>query len=117
MVPFAGWEMPVQYAGVIAEVNAVRTGVGIFDVSHMGRMIVRGVDTLAYLQSLVPSDLGRLKDDAGCYTFLPNASGGVVDDIIVYRRTETEFWVVFNAGCLTKTALGSKGIRLALMSS
>ena len=102
MVPFAGWEMPVQYAGVIAEVNAVRTGVGIFDVSHMGRMIVRGTDTLAYLQSLVPSDLSRLKDDAGCYTFLPNASGGVVDDIIVYRRTETEFWVVFNAGCLDK---------------
>ena len=102
MVPFAGWEMPVQYTGVIAEVKAVRSEAGIFDVSHMGRMVVRGPDTLAYLESIVPSDLSRLLDGYGCYTLLPNETGGVVDDIILYRRSKTEFWIVFNAGCLDK---------------
>jgi aminomethyltransferase len=98
MVPFAGWEMPVQYAGVIPEVKAVREAVGIFDVSHMGRVYVSGKDTVAFLQYLTTNDVSKLTDGAGQYSLLCRPSGNVIDDIIVYRITETQFLVVINAG-------------------
>src|SRR5438067_13181060 len=86
MVPFAGWEMPVQYAGVLPEVRAVREKVGLFDVSHMGRVRVRGRDALSYLQHLVVSDVSRLPDTGGAaqYSLLCLEAGGIIDDIIIY---------------------------------
>jgi aminomethyltransferase len=99
MVPFAGWEMPVQYAGVLPEVRAVRESAGLFDVSHMGRVRVRGRDALAYLQFLTVGDVSRLPEAGGTaqYSLLCLESGGVIDDIIVYRAGGEEFVVVINA--------------------
>jgi aminomethyltransferase len=98
MVPFAGWEMPVQYAGVIPEVKAVREAVGMFDVSHMGRVYITGEDVLAYLQYLTTNDVSKLIDGGGQYSMMCRPSGGVIDDIIVYRIKQTQFLVVINAG-------------------
>jgi aminomethyltransferase len=99
IVPFAGWEMPVQYAGVLPECKAVREGVGLFDVSHMGRARVRGAGAFDYLQYLVPSDLSKLPEAGGKaqYSLLCLESGGIIDDIIVYRLGPEEFIVVVNA--------------------
>lgn len=102
LVPFAGWEMPVQYTGVLPEVKAVREGVGLFDVSHMGRLALTGPDVEAYVQHLIASDASTLADGKGQYSLLCNETGGIVDDIIVYRRTESLWWIVYNAGCLEK---------------
>ncbi|MBC8142955.1 MAG: glycine cleavage system aminomethyltransferase GcvT [Armatimonadetes bacterium] len=97
IVPFAGWEMPVQYAGVIAEVNAVRTGVGVFDVSHMGRVRVHGHDAEAFLNHLTANDVAKLTPGKAHYSLICTDAGGVVDDIIVYRLGASEFIVVVNA--------------------
>lgn len=97
IVPFAGWEMPVQYAGVIAEVNAVRQGVGIFDVSHMGRVRVHGADAEAFLNRLTVNDVSKLMPGKAHYSLLCTDAGGVVDDVIVYRLGDAEFVVVVNA--------------------
>jgi aminomethyltransferase len=99
LVPFAGWEMPVQYAGVVPEVKAVRENVGLFDVSHMGRVRVRGKDAFDYLQHLTVSDLSQLPPEGGKaqYSLLCLESGGIIDDIIVYRLGTEEFIVVVNA--------------------
>jgi aminomethyltransferase len=99
IVPFAGWEMPVQYAGVLPEVKAVREHVGLFDVSHMGRVRVRGAQALDYLQYLVVSDVSRLSEEGGQgqYSLLCLEAGGVIDDIIIYRLRADEFIVVVNA--------------------
>jgi len=99
LVPFAGWEMPVQYQGVLAEVKAVRTSVGLFDVSHMGRVRVHGADALTYLQYLTVNDVARLPENGGVaqYSLLCREAGGVIDDIIVYRLGQNEFIVVVNA--------------------
>lgn len=99
MVPFGGWEMPVQYAGVLPEVKAVREGVGLFDVSHMGRVRVHGKDAFEYLQALVVSDVAKLPEEGGKgqYSLLCMESGGIIDDIIVYRLGLHEFIVVVNA--------------------
>ena len=97
IVPFAGWEMPVQYAGVIAEVNAVRTAVGMFDVSHMGRVRVHGADAGAFLDHITVNDVSKLSDNRAHYSLLCTDAGGVVDDIIVYRLAATDFIVVVNA--------------------
>jgi aminomethyltransferase len=98
VVPFAGWEMPVQYAGVVAEVKATREGVGLFDVSHMGRAYVVGEDAAAYLDRVTVNAIGKLNNFEGQYSLLCNEAGGIIDDIIVYRVRETEFLVIFNAG-------------------
>ena len=98
MVPFAGWEMPVQYAGVIPEVKAVRESVGVFDVSHMGRVYVKGEDAIDYLQYLTTNDVSKLGDSQGQYSLLCRETGLMIDDIIVYRVTQTYFLVVINAG-------------------
>src|SRR5579884_1737539 len=85
MVPCAGWEMPVQYAGVIAEHRAVRTDAGVFDVSHMGELEVEGPRAGELLQGALSNDLDRLEPGEAQYTLLTNETGGIVDDLIVYR--------------------------------
>src|SRR5918997_4584863 len=85
MVPFAGWEMPVQYDGVIAEHRAVRTDCGVFDVSHMGQIEVEGPRAHDLLQSLLSNDLDKIAPGAAQYTLLTNEAGGILDDLIAYR--------------------------------
>jgi len=97
MVPFAGYEMPVQYASIIAESKAVRDGVGMFDVSHMARLKFTGIDTFQFLETVTANDVSKLTDGTGQYSLLPNDHGGCVDDIIVYRINENEYRMVVNA--------------------
>jgi aminomethyltransferase len=97
MVPFAGYEMPVQYEGVIEEHRAVRTDCGAFDVSHMGELHVDGPTAQGFLQSMVSNDVDKLGDGEAQYTLLTNERGGIVDDLIVYRLGHGQFLVVCNA--------------------
>ena len=97
MVPFAGYEMPVQYAGVIEEHRAVRTDCGAFDVSHMGELHVDGPTAQGFLQSMLSNDVDKLEDGEAQYTLLTNEAGGIVDDLIVYRLGHGRFLVVCNA--------------------
>jgi aminomethyltransferase len=97
MVPFAGWEMPVQYAGVIAEHLAVRTAAGVFDVSHMGELEVEGPRAGELLQRALSNDLDRLAPGEAQYTLLTNEDGGIVDDLIAYRLGEHSYLLVVNA--------------------
>jgi aminomethyltransferase len=97
MVPFAGGEMPVQYEGVIQEHRAVRTDAGVFDVSHMGEFEVEGPQALPLLQSLLSNDLDRLEPGQAQYTLLTNETGGIVDDLIVYRLEPCRYLLVVNA--------------------
>src|SRR4051812_43389769 len=85
MVPFAGWEMPVQYAGVIPEHRAVREDCGVFDVSHMGELEIEGVHAEQLLQGLLSNDLAKVGVGQAQYTLLTNEQGGVIDDLIAYR--------------------------------
>ena len=91
MVPFAGWEMPVQYEGVISEHLAVRRDCGVFDVSHMGEFEVEGPRAREFLQSLLSNDLERIGPGQAQYTLLTNEPGGIVDDLIVYERGRRAF--------------------------
>jgi aminomethyltransferase len=97
LVPFAGWEMPVQYEGVIAEHRAVRTDAGVFDVSHMGELEVEGMRSLELLQGLLSNDLAKVLVGGAQYTLLTNERGGVIDDLIVYRIEEHRWLLVVNA--------------------
>jgi aminomethyltransferase len=98
MVDFAGWEMPVQYAGLKEEHHCVRNNVGLFDVSHMGEVFVRGENALKTLQWLTSNDVSKLKKGQAQYSLLPNHDGGIVDDIIVYCLEEkNEYLVCVNA--------------------
>jgi aminomethyltransferase len=97
MVPFAGWEMPVQYEGVIQEHRAVRADAGAFDVSHMGEIEIEGPRALELLQSLLSNDLDRLEAGEAQYTLLPNEHGGIIDDLIAYRLDRCRFLLVVNA--------------------
>jgi aminomethyltransferase len=97
MVPFAGWEMPVQYEGVIPEHVAVRTDAGVFDVSHMGELEVEGPRAQEFLQSMLSNALGRLQDGQAQYTLLTNESGGIIDDLIAYRLSPFRFLLIVNA--------------------
>ncbi len=98
MVPFAGWEMPVQYDGVIPEHRAVREDCGVFDVSHMGELEVEGPHARELLQSLLSNDLDRIGPGGAQYTLLTNGRGGIVDDLIVYELDPFRFLLVVNAG-------------------
>jgi aminomethyltransferase len=98
MVPFAGWEMPVQYEGVIAEHLAVRTDCGVFDVSHMGEIHVEGPTAHELLQSLLSNDLDKIGDGEAQYTLLTNDGGGIIDDLIAYRLSRFHYLLVVNAG-------------------
>jgi len=97
LVPFAGWEMPVQYTGIIEEHMAVRKTAGLFDVSHMGEARIRGRDAAAFLDRIMTNELSTLKPGAARYTLMCQPDGGCVDDLIIYRFSETEFLICLNA--------------------
>jgi aminomethyltransferase len=104
MVPFAGWEMPVQYTGVAAEHNAVRSRAGVFDVSHMGELTLHGPDALREANRLITNDLSVVRDGQAVYTCCCNDQGRILDDLIVYRYEATDILVVCNASNLDKIA-------------
>ncbi|HYG62420.1 MAG TPA: glycine cleavage system aminomethyltransferase GcvT [Thermoanaerobaculia bacterium] len=97
LVPFAGWEMPVQYAGVIDEHRAVRTAAGLFDVSHMGEVRVRGAGAEALLQRLTPNDVSKLVPGRAHYSGLLTEQGTYIDDVLVYKLADGDYMVVVNA--------------------
>ena len=97
IVPFAGFEMPVQYEGVIEEHRAVRVDCGVFDVSHMGEIHVDGPTAQAFLQGMLSNDVDRLSDGEAQYALLTNERGGIVDDLIAYRMAHGSFFLVVNA--------------------
>jgi aminomethyltransferase len=97
MVPFAGWEMPVQYEGVIAEHKTVRNDCGVFDVSHMGEFEVEGPRATEFLQATLSNDLDKIGPGQAQYTLLTNERGGILDDLIAYRLDEHRFLLVVNA--------------------
>lgn len=102
MVPFAGYEMPVQYEGVNAEHITVRNSVGVFDVSHMGEFLIEGPNALKLVQSVCSNDAAHLAIGQAQYSCLPNSNGGIVDDLIVYRLRELAFLLVVNASNIEK---------------
>lgn len=102
MVPFAGFNMPVQYEGVTAEHETVRNGVGVFDVSHMGEFLLTGPNALALIQKVTSNDASTLTIGRAQYSCLPNAEGGIVDDLIVYRMKEEQYLLVVNASNIEK---------------
>ena len=97
MVDFAGWDMPVQYSSIIEEHKTVRECVGLFDVSHMGEMIVYGEDALPFLNKLVPQDLKKLVDLKAVYCQLTNKNGGIIDDLIIYKLEDNKYLIIANA--------------------
>lgn len=97
MVPFAGWDMPVQYSGIVEEHKAVRQQVGVFDISHMGQLIVSGKGAEGFLNRVLTNNIAKLAPGQGQYTLLLNQTGGVIDDLIAYRTSEREFFLVVNA--------------------
>src|SRR5438309_2058659 len=97
MVPFAGWEMPVQYEGVIPEHRAVRADAGVFDVSHMGELEVEGPRATDLLQRLLSNDLDRIEPGQAQYTLLTNERGGIIDDLIAYRLDRFRYLLIVNA--------------------
>jgi len=97
LVPFAGWEMPVQYAGIREEHVAVRTKVGVFDVSHMGEIETRGPDAEAFLQRILSNDVSKIAEDGAQYSVLTKPDGGVLDDLFTYRLGPDHFLTVTNA--------------------
>jgi len=100
LVPFAGWNMPVQYTGILAEHHAVRSAAGIFDISHMGQFLVSGPGSAAWLNRLLTNDIDLLAPGQGQYTLMLNERGGVIDDLIAYRSGEEEFFLVVNASMI-----------------
>ena len=97
MVDFAGWHMPVQYTSIIDEHNAVRNSVGLFDVSHMGEIIVQGKDSLKLLNKLVPQDISKLENTKAVYCQLTNLNGGIKDDWIIYKLKDEKYLIIANA--------------------
>jgi len=102
MFDFAGYFMPVLYEGVNAEHLTVRENVGVFDVSHMGEVFVSGENALDFLQYITSNDVSKLKEGKVQYTYFPNTSGGIVDDLLVYKLADNEFMLVVNASNLEK---------------
>jgi glycine cleavage system T protein (aminomethyltransferase) len=97
IVPFAGWLMPVQYASIVEEHQAVRNNVGTFDISHMGQLIAEGSGARDWLNTMLTNNIDKLDVGTGQYTFLLNERGGIIDDLIVYRIEEQKFLLVVNA--------------------
>ena len=102
MVPFAGYNMPVQYVGINAEHETVRKAVGVFDVSHMGEFILKGEGALELIQKVCSNDASKLYDGKVQYSCLPNEQGGIVDDLLVYRMDEKTYMLVVNASNIEK---------------
>ena len=99
MVEFGGWYMPVQYSGILDEHRAVRSAAGMFDISHMGEVTVSGSGALAWLESLLTNRVSKLAITRGQYTLMLDEKGGVIDDLIIYRTGESEYFLVINAAC------------------
>jgi aminomethyltransferase len=97
LVDFAGWEMPIQYSGVVDEYHTVRSHVGLFDVSHMGRVRIAGTGAVSFLQRVTTNDVGKLAVSQAQYSMICNENGGIKDDVFVYRLTSDEFLVCVNA--------------------
>lgn len=97
MVDFAGWHMPVQYSSIIEEHKTVRENVGLFDVSHMGEVIVKGEDALPFLNKLVPQDVTKLVDRKAVYCQMTNKQGGIIDDLIIYKIEDNKYLIIVNA--------------------
>lgn len=102
MVDFAGWYMPVEFDGILKEHAAVRTAVGVFDVSHMGEITIRGKDALRFTDYLITNDLTKITDNQVLYTYLCREDGGIVDDILVYRFGAEDILLVVNASNIAK---------------
>jgi len=98
MVEFGGWEMPVQYKSILEEHHAVRTAAGLFDVSHMGELEISGPGSLAFLQRLLTNDLAKMTVGQAVYSLMCYPSGGIIDDLLVYKLAEEKYWLVVNAG-------------------
>ncbi len=119
MAPFAGWEMPISYAGINEEHAAVREGCGLFDVSHMGRLSVKGPRSMSFLDELLPRDLSKLRSGQMAYAVLCTESGGVVDDLAVSKLQEDDYVLVVNASRVVEDtdviltlAAGHPGLRI-----
>lgn len=117
MVPFAGWNMPVQYTGITQEHLAVRGGCGIFDISHMGEFFVSGAKAGEWLNGLLTNNTAKLGDGQGQYTLMLNENGGVIDDLIIYRLAADEWFLVVNASMIEEdrawlTARLAEGVEL-----
>lgn len=102
LVPFAGYNMPVSYEGVNAEHETVRKGVGVFDVSHMGEFLITGPNALKLIQKVSSNDASKMVDGQAQYSCLPNETGGIVDDLIIYRLKAEEYLLVVNASNIEK---------------
>lgn len=102
MVPFAGYNMPVQYEGVNLEHETVRNAVGVFDVSHMGEFFLKGENALALIQKVTTNDASKIVDGKAQYNCLPNLDGGIVDDLIVYKIKDNDYMLVVNASNIEK---------------
>ena len=102
MVPFAGYNMPVRYSSDIEEHMTIRNGVGVFDVSHMGEFTVKGAQALDLIQRVTSNDASKLVDGQAQYSCLPNETGGIVDDLLVYKIKENDYLIVVNASNIDK---------------
>lgn len=102
MLPFAGYNMPIQYSGVTDEHLTVRSGVGVFDVSHMGEFLIKGERALDLIQYVTSNDASKLVDGKIQYSCLPNGKGGIIDDLLVYRYKADEYYLVVNASNIEK---------------
>jgi aminomethyltransferase len=117
MVPFAGYNMPVQYEGINAEHATVRKAVGVFDVSHMGEFILKGENALDLIQRVISNDASKLYDGKVQYAYLPNEDGGIVDDLLIYRIDEKTYMLVVNASNIEKdwnwiSKFNTKGVEM-----
>lgn len=109
MTDFHGWDMPLYYTSILDEHKAVREALGLFDVSHMGQVLVTGQDAVSALNRLVVSDLAQVGVERACYTLMLNEQGGIVDDLIFYRLGEQEFLVIVNCGNRASDVAWMKG--------
>lgn len=109
MAGFAGWEMPIQYGGIIEEHRAVREAAGVFDISHMGEFFVSGAAAAGWLNGLLTNDIARLETGQGQYTLLLNERGGVIDDLIAYRLGADDYFLVVNASMIDEDAAWMRG--------
>ena len=100
MIGFGGWDMPVQYTGIMDEHHAVRKALGVFDISHMGQFFVSGAGAAAWLNQMLTNNVNKLAPGQGQYTLMLNVRGGVIDDLIIYRIADAEWLLVVNAAKL-----------------
>lgn len=105
IIDFAGWALPVQYEGILAEHDAVRNNAGLFDVSHMGEVEVKGSHAADFIQNLITNDISEMHDNQIIYSFMCYPNGGVVDDLLVYKYTNDNYLLVINAGNIDKDFL------------